>query len=174
MENYKESVHCENQKQWDFVLSKFNPRNLESKDFEDGIDACISIIDNEHDYHTGAFAPKCYDLGKGYTVLSFKQWCIKYGHENPFKDKADAPINNDYNYINPAHYKQGGKETIEKMIDIWGANKVATYCEINAFKYMERLGAKPDQPIERDLAKATWYLNKAKELKDGTSNLQNQ
>ena len=71
----------------------------------------------------------------------------------------------EYDYINPSHYKQGGKETIEKMVDIWGAENVAIHCEITAFKYMERLGAKPDQPIERDLAKARWYLNKAEELK---------
>jgi len=71
----------------------------------------------------------------------------------------------EYDYINPSHYKQGGKETIEKMVDIWGAESVAIHCEITAFKYMERLGAKPDQPIERDLAKARWYLNKAEELK---------
>jgi len=73
--------------------------------------------------------------------------------------------NKEYDYINPDHYKRGGKETIEKMVDIWGASAVATHCEITAFKYMERLGAKPDQPIERDLAKARWYLNKAEELK---------
>lgn len=71
----------------------------------------------------------------------------------------------EYDYINPSHYKQGGKETIEKMVDIWGAENVAIHCEITAFKYMERLGAKPDQPKERDLAKARWYLNKAEELK---------
>ncbi len=72
----------------------------------------------------------------------------------------------EYDYINPDHYKRGGKETIEKMVDIWGASAVAIHCEITAFKYMERLGAKPDQPIERDLAKARWYLNKAEELKN--------
>ena len=71
----------------------------------------------------------------------------------------------EYDYINPSHYKQGGKETIEKMVDIWGPVAVAIHCEITAFKYMERLGAKPDQPKERDLAKARWYLNKAEELK---------
>lgn len=72
--------------------------------------------------------------------------------------------NKEYDYINPSHYKQGGKETIEKMVDIWGPMAVAIHCEITAFKYMERLGAKPDQPKERDLAKARWYLNKAEEL----------
>lgn len=34
-------------------------------------------------------------------------------------------------------------------------------------KYRMRMGTKPDQPIERDLEKANWYLNKAKKLKNG-------
>lgn len=71
-----------------------------------------------------------------------------------------------YDYINPDHYKSFSKETIEMMIDIYGKNKVADYCEINAFKYKMRLGSKPGQPLERDLEKANWYLEKAKELRD--------
>ena len=71
----------------------------------------------------------------------------------------------DYDYINPSHYKSFSKETIDMMIDIYGKEKVATYCEINAFKYKIRIGEKPDQPIERDLDKARWYLNKASELR---------
>lgn len=52
------------------------------------------------------------------------------------------------------------------MIDIWGVDAFITHCEITAFKYRMRLGLKPDQPIERDLAKAQWYESKAKELKE--------
>ena len=70
-----------------------------------------------------------------------------------------------YDYINPSHYKGFSKEVIDMMVDIWGKENVATHCEITAFKYKMRLGTKPDQPIERDLEKANWYLNKAKELK---------
>ena len=70
-----------------------------------------------------------------------------------------------YDYINPDHYKQGSKEVIEMMVDIWGAEAVALHCEMCAFKYRMRLGNKPDQPIERDLEKARWYENKAKELR---------
>ena len=63
------------------------------------------------------------------------------------------------------HYKQGSKEVIEMMVDIWGREAVAKHCEMCAFKYRMRLGNKPDQPIERDLEKARWYENKAKELR---------
>ena len=74
-----------------------------------------------------------------------------------------------YNFINPDHYKRGGKEVIEMMVDIWGAEAVATHCEITAFKYRMRLGLKPGQPIEQDYEKAFWYESKAKELR-GVSN----
>ena len=36
---------------------------------------------------------------------------------------------------------------------------------MNAFKYRMRLGDKPDQPVERDLAKAKWYETMAKKLR---------
>lgn len=71
---------------------------------------------------------------------------------------------NEYDFINPDHYKQGSMEVIDMMIAIWGKEAVATYCEINAFKYRMRLGLKPEQPVERDLEKAKWYEEKAKEL----------
>ena len=74
-------------------------------------------------------------------------------------------IKENYDYVNPSHYKGFSKEVIDMMVDIWGKETVAIHCEITAFKYRMRSGTKPDQPIERDLKKAIWYLNKAKELK---------
>ena len=71
-----------------------------------------------------------------------------------------------YDYVNPSHYQQFEMETIEMMRYIWGAEALAKHCEMCAFKYKMRLGLKPDQPIERDMEKIDWYLNKAKELKD--------
>lgn len=70
-----------------------------------------------------------------------------------------------YDFINPEHYQKFSVETIDMMVAIWGPEKVATYCEINAFKYKMRVGDKPDQPIEQDLEKSRWYLKKAKELR---------
>lgn len=67
------------------------------------------------------------------------------------------------NSINPTHYKQGSIETIDKMIMIWGKERVATFCEINAFKYRDRAGYKGDALT--DIEKAIWYENKAKELR---------
>lgn len=71
----------------------------------------------------------------------------------------------EYDYINPSHYKNSSKETWQQMVDIWGIDAYIKHCEMCAFKYRMRLGTKPDQPVERDLAKVKWYEDKAKELK---------
>jgi len=77
----------------------------------------------------------------------------------------------DYDYINPSHYKEEGKkETWEQMVDIWGIEKFIAHCEMCAFKYKQRLGKKPNEPIERDLSKIEWYENKAKELREKLNN----
>ena len=36
---------------------------------------------------------------------------------------------------------------------------------MTALKYRMRMGTKPDNSIEQDLAKERWYLNKAQELR---------
>lgn len=70
-----------------------------------------------------------------------------------------------YDFINPDHYKKYSVEVIEMMIAIYGKEKTAAYCELNAFKYRMRMGEKPEQPIDRDLEKEKWYINKANELR---------
>lgn len=65
----------------------------------------------------------------------------------------------------PDHYNRNGVEVIDMMVAIWGAEDVARWCEITAFKYRMRMGTKPGESIERDLAKEKWYLDKAKELR---------
>jgi hypothetical protein len=67
--------------------------------------------------------------------------------------------------INPDYYKKGDKQVFEMMLDIWGVEKYIAFCEMNAFKYRMRLGDKPDQPVEKDLAKAKWYETMAKKLR---------
>ena len=68
------------------------------------------------------------------------------------------------NHITPDHYKNYSKEVIDMMVDVYGKENTAIFCEMNAFKYRMRMGTKPDQPIERDLQKEKWYLSKCKEL----------
>jgi len=74
--------------------------------------------------------------------------------------------------VNPYHYKLYPIETIDMMVSIWGREAVAMYCEINAFKYRMRVGTKISSLVEdsttTDLRKERWYLNKAKELREGS------
>ena len=65
----------------------------------------------------------------------------------------------------PSHYNNYSVEAIDMMVKIWGPIATAQWCEMTAFKYRMRMGTKDDNPIEQDLAKEKWYMNKAKELK---------
>jgi hypothetical protein len=62
----------------------------------------------------------------------------------------------------PSHYKNGNIECIEAMIDVFGKDKVAAFCELNAFKYQWRANNKGTDI--QDKKKAVWYLNKYIEL----------
>lgn len=76
--------------------------------------------------------------------------------------------NDRYEQVNhPNHYNQYSIEVIDMMIAIFGEEKTADWCEMTAYKYRMRMGTKPDNSIDQDLAKEKWYLNKAKELRGG-------
>ena len=65
--------------------------------------------------------------------------------------------------INPDHYKAGKLQTIEQMMIVFGPNKVASFCEVNAFKYHARAGLKGDAVM--DHKKADWYMRLYDRLK---------
>lgn len=76
-------------------------------------------------------------------------------------------INQSTSEVNhPSHYNHGGMETIDKMIKLYGIEKVKAFCELNAFKYRDRAGYKgsSDSAIAKDINKALWYENKLNEL----------
>lgn len=63
----------------------------------------------------------------------------------------------------PSHYqKEGHKECIEEMIEMYGARAVWCFCICNAHKYEYRAGLKGD--AEEDLKKAQWYRDYAEKL----------
>jgi hypothetical protein len=64
----------------------------------------------------------------------------------------------------PEHYKGQSIETFDMMLRIYGRPNMIAYCEINAFKYRMRAGLKGDALT--DLAKANWYENKARCLRE--------
>lgn len=80
------------------------------------------------------------------------------------KDPVSNPFISGVNH--PSHYNHGGMETIDKMIKLYGIEKVKAFCELNAFKYRDRAGYKgsSDSAIARDIHKALWYENKLNEL----------
>lgn len=71
-----------------------------------------------------------------------------------------------YEYVNhPTHYNNYSMEVIDMMVKLWGPENTATFCEMNAYKYRMRLGLKPENPIDQDLKKEKWYLDKAKSIR---------
>ena len=58
----------------------------------------------------------------------------------------------------PAHYTDGGIETIEFIQAKLTDEQFHGYCLGNALKYLSRAGKKGDTAT--DLAKARWYINR--------------
>jgi predicted transcriptional regulator len=55
----------------------------------------------------------------------------------------------------PSHYKVGGVECIDVMVQLYGLKRVQEYAEIAAFKYAWREGRKGDS--RTDKRKKIWY-----------------
>lgn len=74
-------------------------------------------------------------------------------------------ITDEYEMVDhPQHYNNYEYEVIDMMRKIYGDEKTAIFCELNAFKYRMRMGTKPTSPIHEDLKKEQWYLKKKKEI----------
>ena len=56
----------------------------------------------------------------------------------------------------PKHYMQGNMECIDAMVAVFGKEAVATYCRMNAFKYLWRMHDKDS--VEMNVMKAVWFL----------------
>lgn len=66
----------------------------------------------------------------------------------------------------PQHYNvPGHKECIVEMMELYGVDKVITFCELNSYKYRYRHELKGG---EEDLLKAAWYEKKKEELRHRT------
>jgi len=91
------------------------------------------------------------------------------GDLTPYQEDKEKPIQllnfEKPDNINPEHYKQLPKETIDAMVFIWGKEAVAKHCQMCAFKYRMRFGHKEGQALEDEIGKIKWYENKAKELR---------
>lgn len=62
----------------------------------------------------------------------------------------------------PSHYcREGGMESIDEMVLIFGKEAVKNFCLCNVWKYRYRAS---DKNGEEDLKKSDWYIRKYKEL----------
>ena len=62
----------------------------------------------------------------------------------------------------PKHYcREGGMESIDEMVLIFGVEAVKNFCLCNVWKYRYRAA---DKNGEEDLKKSDWYMRKYKEL----------
>lgn len=65
----------------------------------------------------------------------------------------------------PQHYqKEGRKECIEEMVDLFGKFLTSVFCLMNAYKYIFRAGEKEGNSEEQDMAKARWYYDYANRI----------
>lgn len=71
-------------------------------------------------------------------------------------DALEASLSDPVN--NPAHYTDGGIETIDYLQAKLTPEEFKGFCKGNAIKYMSRAGKKGD-PVE-DYQKAMWYLER--------------
>lgn len=82
-------------------------------------------------------------------------------------EKELDKLKQDYEYVkHPSHYNHYYLEVIDILERVYGTEATATWCEMTAMKYRLRMGTKPGEPIERDIEKERWYLNKRDELQE--------
>ena len=79
--------------------------------------------------------------------------------EQEFMDARTGNIADDP--INPAHYQDGGIETIDFLQAKSTPEEFEGYCRLNAMKYLSRAGKKANTPADDDKKKAVWYLNRS-------------
>jgi hypothetical protein len=99
-------------------------------------------------------------------TTQFKQRLEQYEKQTGTPYPVQLKESSDYDYINPQHYvSDDGRQTWERMVDKWGLQATALWCEMTVFKYTDtRIGKKPNEDTEREQKKIEWYLAKAAEL----------
>jgi hypothetical protein len=131
---------------------------------------------NEVDYEGDPLLPCGYALGRHETYrLATPEEISKAiakakGELTPYQEEDKGKPTKLLNFekpdnVNPEHYKQLPKETIDAMVFIWGKDAVAKHCQMSAFKYRMRLGHKEGQALEDEVGKIKWYEDKARELR---------
>lgn len=94
----------------------------------------------------------CYEGASDETII--RNYELIFG-----KEPTDTP-NDIINH--PSHYcRDGGMESIDEMVLVFGKEAVKNFCLCNVWKYRYRSSTKNG---EEDLKKSDWYMRKYKEL----------
>lgn len=81
------------------------------------------------------------------------------------EEMDDRHHNDKKDMINPSHYGADGKiECIDVMLQQFGVEEVQSFCKLNAFKYMFRMGHKDE--VLQEAKKIQWYIDKFIELEE--------
>lgn len=87
-------------------------------------------------------------------------------YEKPNRDKEAKAVDSFESEVDhPDRYANTPVEAITAMRYLFGDKAVLNFCLCNTFKYLWRRGKKTnaDDTEERDIQKALWYFDKAKE-----------
>ena len=164
--NDKHCLPMEDFKAW---YRRFEPKCGDLLESENFIVKFYHFLGDDYETFLGELV-ECKSGGKIEGVDTFTTEFFRTMSKDKITQKLDK-INNldqkeEYDFVNPEHYKQGSMEVIDMMKLLWGTEALILHCEMTEFKYRMRLGRKPDQPTDRDLQKALWYQEKAKKLRE--------
>lgn len=179
---------CEKWKAKDMTANSVPIENKEVSKLPDGgVEIKCKVTDGErpewYRVHIGDDAEEktcknCGYRGSGYIEYNMPSsivcWCKYHSHnvdgptcdhwkamdmtvDDNEKEKTFDPVNS------PKHYTSGKVECIDAMIETFGVEAVKHFCLCNAFKYHWRHELKNG---DEDIKKATWYMNKYKELEN--------
>ena len=102
-----------------------------------------------------------------YVKENGREYGITILEGEPAEPSTPENLEPKYDYVNPSHYVQeDGRQTWERMLDMWTLEEVALWCEMTVFKYQDRVGKKPNEDIATENAKIDWFNEKAKELRN--------
>lgn len=112
-----------------------------------------------NDYMCPLYDPK--DLSSCYEDdLSDEE--INRNYEILFGKETSEPTTTNDIINHPSHYcRDGGMESIDEMVLVFGREAVKNFCLCNVWKYRYRSSSKNG---EEDLKKSDWYMRKYKEL----------
>jgi hypothetical protein len=164
--------HCLPMEDFESYYRKFDVRCGDLLESENFVVKFYHFLGDDYESFLGELV-ECKSGGKIEGINTFTTEFFRTMSKDKITEKLDK-LNNldqkeDYDFVNPEHYKRGSMEVIDMMKLLWGTEALIAHCEMTAFKYRMRAGTKPDQPIERELEKARWYDEKAKKLRNELS-----